>query len=233
MSPVSKAISNRNKQIVIGVAVVAAGLWIMLVMYVLSESQKDYSVAQPGAVAVHAPSPSGGMPSATHYIPHHSTSFVQSGSTVSHQWSYVDNMPQASMPNASMRVYQTSNATVNFVGGGGNAGGIAMTSGGGNAGRGVRYTAVAYSGSIYVPRSNNAVTEVGAGSANEVANTTSTQAATPGRIRRVNDNPLEPFPDPIGEVVWGLMAILATGYAVYVRRRMKRLPTKPAGGSSR
>ncbi len=53
MNPIQQAIANRNKKIVIGAGLIFAGLWLLLVMYVLAESQKNYDIAQPGVVAVH------------------------------------------------------------------------------------------------------------------------------------------------------------------------------------
>ena len=39
ISPVQRAISLRHKHIVIGVGVLVAGLWVLLVMYLLKESR--------------------------------------------------------------------------------------------------------------------------------------------------------------------------------------------------
>jgi hypothetical protein len=125
-----------------------------------------------------------------------------------------------------MRLYQTSSASVHSVGGGTAGGGIATTNGQSNSDKGIRYAALAYSGAIYIPMINNAVTAVGATHADDVS------SHKMSVIKRHNDyvipgyNP-DPTPDPeepespVGDVAWGLMALLATAYGYHLFRRNK------------
>lgn len=219
MSPVQQAIYDRNKKIVIGTGIVAAGLWIMLVLYVVAESKKDYSVIQPGIVEVHAPSPTGGgVPTATYMPKHASPSLSIQNETSAPQWSYLKNVPMTSV--TPMQIHKTSNATVHSVGGGGGApvgGGGGSNTTGASAARGIHTSlspAMAYTGMIYIPTPHDAVTEVGAtAAAGSIGN--ERRGVAPRRID-INEDPDEPFPDPIGDVAWGLMALLAMLYTAFV-----------------
>jgi hypothetical protein len=94
---------------------------------------------------------------------------------------------------------------------------MATASGNGNASRGIHSTALAYTGAIYIPLPNNAITSVGAQAAEEVVN----QKMGIAEKRRAKmdavppTNPLNPFqtPTPIGDIEWGWMILLALGYA--------------------
>lgn len=136
-----------------------------------------------------------------------------SGGSYSYSFTPKSLLPNASMGSTSMRIHQTSDATVHQIGGGGGGMGIATTSGGSNSGRGINY-----SGAIYVA-SMSAVTAVGASTATSLATTvTEEPAAAPDR-RRVDHNPHGPFPDPVGDVAWPLMALMAIGYALFLYRK--------------
>ena len=224
MNPIQQAIANRNKKIVIGVGILFAGLWVMLVMYVLAESQKYTPEVHPGVVEVHSASPTGGGAPAATYAPHRVSAPLVHSTYSSHQWSYI--APKATMQStsSSMRLYQTSSASVHSVGGGTAGGGIATTNGQSNSDKGIRYAALAYSGAIYIPMINNAVTAVGATHADDVS------SHKMSVIKRHNDyvipgyNP-DPTPDPeepespIGDVAWGLMALLVAAYGYHLFRR--------------
>ena len=64
-----------------------------------------------------------------------------------------------------------------------------------------------------------AITAVGAGNANSVA-TIITQAPAQSP-RRTPINPLDPLLTPIGDVAWGLMALLAAGYTITIACRAR------------
>ena len=232
MSPIEFVMLKQRKQVILAAGIVFASLWFILVVYLLMGGGKQPTTITPNVVAVHAPSVTGGgLPTATYTSPRTSSSSILHHSTSSPiQWSYIENMPHASMSSTSMRLYQTSSATVHSIGGGGAAGGIATTGGGNNSGKGVRYTAMAYSGSIYVPKARNAVTEVGASSANSEATTTYNTTQGPNsapNIRRLPGHEEEWWLTPIGDVTWGLLILLAAGYGYHVFLR-KRPQSKEA-----
>lgn len=231
MSPIEFVMLKLRKQLILAAGIIFGSLWLLLVAYLLTGSDKQPIAPSPGSVAVHAPSVTGGgMPSATYSAPKSSSSLHHHTIPSPVHWSYVENTPKSAMSSTSMRIHQTSSATVHSIGGGGTAGGIATTSGRNNSGQGVRYTAMAYSGSIYMPKARNAVTEVGASNAHSEATTTMQEgeATISPHIRRVGGNPHGPFPDPIGDVTWGLMILLAAGYGyhVFLRKRPQSKETK-------
>ena len=165
---------------------------------------KECVEAKVGIESVHAPAPT---------APSIYTGIRLSGGSYSYSFTPKSLLPNASMGSTSMRIHQTSDATVHQIGGGGGGMGIATTSGGSNSGRGINY-----SGAIYVA-SMSAVTAVGASTATSLATTvTEEPAAAPDR-RRVDHNPHGPFPDPVGDVAWPLMALLAIGYALFLYRK--------------
>ena len=132
-------------------------------------------------------------------------------------------LPTIPMSSSSMSVYRTSKASVQTVGGGG--GGVAASqTNSDNGTRGIQTTAVAYSGAIYIPMVNNAVTEVGAMQADEVvAQKMGIIAARKDGLPGYNPDPV-PDPDPVtpvGDVTWLWMAVLALGYVWYSKRKCK------------
>ncbi len=130
-------------------------------------------------------------------------------------------LPTIPMSSSSMSVYRTSKASVQTAGGGGGV--AASQTNSDNGTRGIQTTAVAYSGAIYIPMVNNAVTEVGATQADEVV------AQKMGIIAARKDglpgyNP-DPEPDvqenPVGDVTWLWLTVLALGYVWYTKRKCK------------
>lgn len=227
ISPVQRAISLRHKHIVIGVGVLVAGLWVLLVMYLLKESHNATTEVQPGAVAVtSAPTfnsnstvtLSGSRPSATSLL-HHKVS--------STPMVYRSVTPNQSMSSTStFHIHQTSSATPHSVGGGsGSTGVLATTSSSSN--RGIQSTTASYSGTIYIPLATNAITAVGATTAEEVVNQ---KMGIIRRARMTNEGEYpedreDPVPDevivPVGDVVWPLMVLLAAVYAFFCYRRRR------------
>ena len=227
ISPVQRAISLRHKHIVIGVGVLVAGLWVLLVMYLLKESHNATTEVQPGAVAVtSAPTfnsnstvtLSGSRPSATSLL-HHKVS--------STPMVYRSVTPNQSMSSTStFHIHQTSSATPHSVGGGsGSTGVLATTSSSSN--RGIQSTTASYSGAIYIPLATNAITAVGATTAEEVVNQ---KMGIIRRARMTNEGEYpedreDPVPDevvvPVGDVVWPLMGLLAAVYAFFCYRRRR------------
>ena len=227
ISPVQRAISPRHKHIVIGVGVLVAGLWVLLVMYLLKESHNATTEVHPGAVAVtSAPTfnsnstvtLSGSRPSATSLL-HHKVS--------STPMVYRSVTPNQSMSSTStFHIHQTSSATPHSVGGGsGSTGVLATTSSSSN--RGIQSTTASYSGTIYIPLAMNAITAVGATTAEEVVNQ---KMGIIRRARMTNEGEYpedreDPVPDevivPVGDVVWPLMVLLAAVYAFFCYRRRR------------
>lgn len=227
ISPVQRAISLRHKHIVIGVGVLVAGLWVLLVMYLLKESHNATTEVHPGAVAVtSAPTfnsnstvtLSGSRPSATSLL-HHKVS--------STPMVYRSVTPNQSMSSTStFHIHQTSSATPHSVGGGsGSTGVLATTSSSSN--RGIQSTTASYSGTIYIPLAMNAITAVGATTAEEVVNQ---KMGIIRRARMTNEGEYpedreDPVPDevivPVGDVVWPLMVLLAAVYAFFCYRRRR------------
>ena len=227
ISPVQRAISLRHKHIVIGVGVLVAGLWVLLVMYLLKASHNATTEVHPGAVAVtSAPTfnsnstvtLSGSRPSATSLL-HHKVS--------STQMVYRSVTPNQSMSSTStFHIHQTSSATPHSVGGGsGSTGVLATTSSSSN--RGIQSTTASYSGTIYIPLATNAITAVGATTAEEVVNQ---KMGIIRRARMTNEGEYpedreDPVPDevivPVGDVVWPLMVLLAAVYAFFCYRRRR------------
>ena len=230
MSPVQRVISQRHKHILIGVGVLVAGLWVLLVMYLLRESRNATTEVQPGAVAVtSAPTfnsnstvtLSGSRPSATSLLHHKvpSTPMVYRSVT-----------PNQSMSSTStFHIHQTSSATPHSVGGGGSGstGVLATTSS--SSSRGIQTTTVSYSGAIYIPLASNAITAVGATNAEEVVNQ---KLGVIHRAKMTDDGEYpggrpDPVPDeeddptPVGDVVWPLMVLLAAVYAFFCYRRRR------------
>jgi len=229
MSPVEIVMQSNRKKIIIGAGIVAGGLWILLVMYLLAESKKDYSVAQPGIVAVHAPSPvAPNAPSASFrssrsasYGVHH-----QNSSTTS-QWSFAEQVP---MTSTSLLIHESSNATVHHIGGSTNGGGFIAASGNqGSPKRTLNYTTMAYSGTIYIPLTSNAITAVGAQVAGDVSQ--QKMGAPERHVRSTTDGelpeyPEDPVPDeveqPLSDIAWPLMLLLTIGWCVRLRLRKQQ-----------
>ena len=217
MSPVQQYMANRNKRFVIATAVITGGLWIALVFYVMIESQNVHVTAQPGAVAVHAPPPVATVNSSSAHFRHSTPTLLQHSAPSPYTWSLLPSTtPMSGI--STMRIHQTSDASVHSVGGGGSGSGIATTSGR-NSSRGVS-SSISYGGNMLALSSSLALASPGASNATSLASTTETNKEIL-RARKVDpvDPPFDPFPDPIGDVAWGLMLLLTTAWCVRVRLR--------------
>lgn len=208
MNKIQQTISSYKSLFILG-GILLAGIWFCVIGQSMFETSKKTKPANPGIVALQSKTSSAEMPTTAKsnraIIPMH----AQHNVSVAYTSAYSD-MPKAKMGSTSMRLYETSSANVHSIGSGsGNGGGIAMTSGNNNA-RGIQN--LAYSGVIYMPVAFNAVTEVGASSANEIASTVTQNSEISGP-RRTTGYPNIPFPDPVGDVAWPLMILLAAAYA--------------------
>ena len=220
MNPVQIVKYQQRKKLIIGFGVVFTGLWLLMVFYWLTDNKEPIPSAH---VTIHAPSPvaTGSMPTATFRSSRRATQLNRQTASMP-QWSYLPNAPKAMMESTSMHVHQISSATVHSIGGaGGNGGGY--TTGGSTKGKGMPAIAAAYSGSIYIPTTHNAITEVGARQANEVSTASSVSMGSPRRMTmdEFPEYPEDPVPDeietPIGDVAWGWMLLLTIAWCVRVR----------------
>ena len=226
MSPINQAIKARNNKLIITGAVLFGGFWLYLVFFLLTVNDKVPVKNQSGEVPVSAASPV-----ADPYTPAAPASYQTPVNILHHPGvspslrpsKYVHYTSSSSSVAVTARpVYQTSKATVHSVGGGGGAAGVSAAQNGGNSNaRGIQYTAMAYTGS-YINTGIDAVTEVGAPAAKAMARLVTPEATTETKgPRRVGSDPLDPFLDPVGDVVWPLMILLAGAYvyAIYKRRK--------------
>ncbi len=128
-------------------------------------------------------------------------------------------------PNSgALRVHTTSSATVKTIGGGG--GGGAAGGGGGSS------TSITGAGSAFAVSTSNMVLSTAAWTSSRsltAANTMAAEAqvieataqehaAKPG-IKKVNGYPDIPFPDPVGDGIWILLALAAAYIVVIIYRR--------------
>lgn len=228
MSPINQAIKARNNKLIITGAVLFGGFWLYLVFFLLTVNDKVPVENQPGAVAVSAVSPVAAKP----YMPAVPTSYHSPVNILHHPGAsasmkpskhvhYMSSSSSSSSAAAASSAYLTSKATVHSIGGGGGSTGGQAVNTGGNNSRGIQYTAMAYTGS-YVNAGINAVTEVGASNARAMARLVTPEETTETHgPRKVGSDPLDPFLDPVGDVVWPLMILLAGAYvyAIYKRRK--------------
>ena len=227
MNPIQQAISKRNKRIVIGVGIIFAGLWVLLVLYVLSSSKTDYHGVQPGIVEVHPSAPGMSANPVAIYRPAHPGGIVSRPIVTPQTMMHSVEAPRAHMGSTSAGIYLTSSVSMQSIGGG--SGGSGGSSGGGRGrgsrGSGVGYAALAYSGAIYIPIPNNAVTEVGAKEADDVSSHKMSVIKRQKHDEGLPGYNPDPMPDeeetPVGDVAWGLMALLAGAYGYHLFRRNK------------
>ena len=214
---------QKHKYLAIAISIVVGGFWIALVMYTFSLGKTKVPV-NPGVAAVSSahqsigtnmPTPSfKTLSSAPWSLTNHSAAVTPEATA----------RPQATMGSTSMRIHETSSATVQHVGSGtGNAGqGVIATTSGTN--KGISYSGISYGGNMLAISSSMALAAPGASNANELA----TIASAPRRAKLDNvppPTPWNPFIDPVplGDVAWGLMILLAVAYAT-IRgvRRVRR-----------
>ncbi len=134
------------------------------------------------------------------------------------QWSFVQ---KTTPTTGSMHIYQTSDATVKSIGGGGNTGGIATTNGHGNNRQGI-----SFGGNMLALAASTPLAAPGAAQATSIASTTEAPMNNHPAIKKVTGDPFDPFLDPVGDVTWGLMILLAADYATMCGVRKVRREEK-------
>ena len=215
MNKVQQAISTHKSLFIFG-GVLMAGLWIGIIGKSMFENNKKTAPANPGIVAVQSHTSSAALPttekSRRAIIPMHAQRHTTAVTTTAHHA-----LPEAKMTSTSMRLHETSDAKAQVIGSGaGTATGNGISSS--NQTRGIYSTALSYGGSMLALSSSVTLAAPGASNANEMANVVS-NSETPTGPRRTNGYPNIPFPDPVGDVVWPLMILLAAGYAFFCYRR--------------
>ena len=231
METIQQPTSKRKRLLIISLVAIVCCLWSLLALYAIMGGKEDNSIYAPNVVYTAPVAPVSAGSGASFY-----TGSRRSGTLMyRHSAPTYTQAPAATMRSTSAapvaRVYQTSNATVRFYGGGGTGGAVNTYSSRQSSGSGVSYAAYAYSGSIYVPTQHNAVTAVGANEAEDVA---AQKMGAPKRIKMdggfpsVNPDPEpnEEPPVPAGDLPWLMMLVLAGAYAARIARRGIR-----AGGS--
>ena len=230
------SIFTGNKRFVIAIFVIAGALWLSLVVYVLTDDGRSEHYVKPGEVAVQAPSPvASNVPTirpAQHTSPmlfsHHGGATTVSPSV----YSFVP-ISQGASSNGYPRLFETSSAKAHTIGSGigvnergvgGN--GIGWSNNSGNSQeRGIHSTALAGGGTIHLALPSVRISEPGATNAPLMASIVTEEGprAAP-KVRNLYDDPLDPFLDPVGDVAWGLMAVLGMVWCarVYRRRRLRK-----------
>lgn len=224
--------SKRKKIIVVTIGVLVLCGWALLALYSIAGGNSDLNFAPEIVYVPQAPAPAAGGSTSFYQPARRSVAPMAYKSVGSYHPSAVSYSPapKAAMSSTSYRVHQTSSATVHSYGGGGTGGGnTGAIIRHNNAGSGVNYAALSYSGAIYVPTRHSAVTAVGA---NEASDFSAQKMSVIRRAKAENgegewpDTPEDPAPDPeqpepIGDIPFALILLLATAYALRIAQRRK------------
>jgi len=212
---------KRHKTLAIGISIVLGALWLMLVMYTLSTDRASKTEINPGAIAAssvkqHADENKTATP--TVKAPRAAAS-----SLIQHQdvQSIVnDDAPQATMHSTSMHIRQTSNAKVRSAGSGIARATYAATTPRETNQRGISYSGLGYGGNMLLMSSSLALATPGATQANDLTDVSGPQGRS--GMKKTDGPPPGPFPDPVGDVAWGLMAVLGIAWCARVHRRRQQ-----------
>ncbi len=222
MSPVETAMQIQRKHIIIGAGIIFCGLWLCLVAYFLF-GEKTPAPVNPGAVAVRSASPvaTPNAPTVSLKAPRSSVAPMLHHSAPIYSFISVPTTPKAAMSSTSVRMHQTSDASVQSVGSGGGSGTIATTSGGSSGGRGIRTSSGSYGGSLIALAASTPIASPGATEAASIATVTTESPAHASSPRKLPDHGEEWWlkEQPIGDVAWGWMLLLTIGWCVRVRLR--------------
>ena len=212
-------IVSTNKSLFILGGVLLVGLWFCFFEQSMFATGKHTAPTNSGIVALQSKTSSAEMPTTAKsnraIIPMH----AQHNVSVTYTSAYSD-MPKAKMGSTSMRLHETSSANVHSIGSG-NGNGVGNNTSAYSSSNGRDYIGLGYGGNMMVLSSSLALAAPGASHANEMANIVTTHETTTGP-RRVNGDPFDPFLDPVGDVAWALIALLAATYAFIIYRRRTR-----------
>lgn len=217
MNKVQQAISTHKSLFIFG-GVLVAGIWFGLIGKSMFDNSKQTAPANPGIVAVQSHTSSTTLPttekSRRAIIPMHAQHHTAAVTTSAHH-----TLPEAKMASTSMRLHETSQTSTQVIGSGvGTATGNGIS--GNNQTRGIHSTALSYGGNMLALSSSLALAAPGASNANEMSNVV-TNHETPTGPRRTNGFPDIPFPDPVGDVPFAVMALLTIAWCVRVRLRRR------------
>lgn len=210
---------KNHKVLLIVCGVVLSFAWGGYTVHELIKSSLTKNTNHPALQVVHAASPDMGTPAAT-FAPRKKTSFGRARYSRPAATASPTAAPVVTMSSTSMRLHETGKAVAQTAGsnqsvqpevlGLGQSHRAKMTE--------VSSSSVSNAGMLAMSTAQ-AITAVGAGNANSVA-TIITQAPAQSP-RRTPINPLDPLLTPIGDVAWGLMALLAAGYTITIACRAR------------
>lgn len=208
---------RKHKYLAIAISIVVGTLWLSLVMYTISIGRNTAKVLSPTIVATSSVHQTSTGVSAVTPFKATSSSFIEhiTPATTSTP------APQATMGSVTMRLHETSGATAHNVGSGLGAGqGVMATTSGSQ--RGIAYAGLGIGGNMLALAATTPLARPGAGRADEIASTVTPERNSVHRAKKVDDDPLDPFLDPVGDVAWILIAILALAYAYIIYRKRAR-----------
>lgn len=196
--------------------------WLSLAMYSLSVSKQTNGMLTPEEIATKAVKTSQ-QPSSTPSAPVERKGIspkviADQGMTMP---TFSPILPPMKMTSTSMHVRETSNATAQVVGSGVSNEAHASNSPS-NHNKGINYNGLGFGGNMLAMSSALVLSAPGDGYANDIASTTISERNGAHKMKKVNEDPLDPFLDPIGDVAWGLMALFTIGYGVIVRRKKQQ-----------
>lgn len=212
MGKYSLHVLERKHWVIFFSALIGFG-WFSLLLYTISAG-KQTQVIMPGAVATQSvkTESSGSVPSIAPDWKGTRAKSVTGRETSTPPSSTL--LPQPKMTSTSMHLYQTSDATTHTVG----SGAIyeaATGNGSSNPSKGVIYNGLGFGGNMLAMSSAIVLSKPGADYANDLAEV----ASAPGKngMKHTDGPPLGPFPDPIGDVPWIIMLVLAIAWGVRIR----------------
>ena len=220
MNTIQQPTSRRKRLLVTLLIITVCCLWSLLALYAIIGGRQDSSVYAPQVVYTAPVAPAPGRGPSFYTGSHRSGTLMYRHAAPAATYTPA---PKPAMGSTSMRVHQTSNATVHSYGGGGTGSGSAPVINNTVKNGGVSYAAYAYSGAIYIPTAHNAVTAVGASEAEDVSAQklgAPRRAKMDGGFPSVNPDPdpNEEPPVPMGDTPWLLMALLVAGYILCSRK---------------
>ncbi len=210
---------KNHKVLLIVCGVVLSFAWGGYTVHELIKSSLTKNTNHPALQVVRAASPDMGTPAAT-FAPRKKTSFGRARYSRPAATATPTAAPVVTMSSTSMRLHETGKAVAQTAGS--NQSVQPEVLGLGQSHR-AKMTEVSSSSinnaGVLAMSTAQAITAVGAGNANSMA-TIITQAPAQSP-RRTPINPLDPLLTPIGDIAWGLMALLAAGYAITIACRAR------------
>ena len=222
MKNYSLSVLERKHWVIFAAVIVISG-WLALAMYSLSVSKSNNGMLSPEEIATKAvkTTPSESTPSAPPVERKGINPKVVADKGMTMPTTSSSPLPQAQMTSTSMHIRSTSDATAHVIGSGmGHETGTSSASSGQR--RGIAYSGLGFGGNMLAMSSSLVLAAPGNGYANDIASTTMSERNAAPKVRKVSEDPLDPFLDPVGDVTWGLMALLTIGYGVIVRRRKQQ-----------